>query len=145
MNTPEAIRSGGAFVRECILSPRDKEKMRERLEYAAVWLLLKIFGALPRPVSRGLAAGITRLLYALLPKLRQTTQFNLRLAFPEWSDARRAEVTRGMLRNLGWMAAEFARLPRYTKANIERYVILAGHENFLEGHRRGRGVLYLTG
>src|SRR5271154_6062497 len=119
--------------------------MRERLEYAAVWLLLKIFGALPRAVSRGLAAGIARLLYALLPKLRETTQFNLCLAFPNWTDEQRAAVTRGMLRNLGWMAAEFARLPRYSKENIERYVILDGHENFLEGQRRGKGVLYLTG
>jgi Kdo2-lipid IVA lauroyltransferase/acyltransferase len=119
--------------------------MRERLEYGAVWLLLKMFGVLPRPVSRGLAASIARGLYALLPQLRKTTEFNLRLAFPDWTDARRAEVTRGMVRNLGWMAAEFARLPRYTKQNIEQYVILDGHENFLEGQRRGKGVLYLTG
>jgi Kdo2-lipid IVA lauroyltransferase/acyltransferase len=119
--------------------------MRERLEYAAVWLLLKIFGALPRSVSRALAAAIARLLYMLLSQLRKTAEFNLRLAFPDWSDAQRHAVTRGMLRNLGWMAAEFARLPRYTKENIERYVILDGHENFLEGQRRGKGVLYLTG
>jgi KDO2-lipid IV(A) lauroyltransferase len=119
--------------------------MRERLEYAAVWSLLKIFGAMPRALSRGFAAGIARFLYLLLPKLRKTTEFNLRLAFPDWPDAQRAAVTRGMIRNLGWMAAEFARLPRYTKENIERYVILDGHENFLEGQRRGKGVLYLTG
>jgi KDO2-lipid IV(A) lauroyltransferase len=50
-----------------------------------------------------------------------------------------------MLRNLGWMAAEFARFPKYTKQNIESMVVLDGHENFLEGHRRGKGVLYLTG
>jgi KDO2-lipid IV(A) lauroyltransferase len=39
----------------------------------------------------------------------------------------------------------FARLSRYTKENIEQVVILDGHENFLEGQRRGKGVLYLTG
>jgi KDO2-lipid IV(A) lauroyltransferase len=50
-----------------------------------------------------------------------------------------------MVRNLGWMAAEFARLPRYTGENIGQVVILDGHENFLEGQRRGKGVLYLTG
>jgi Kdo2-lipid IVA lauroyltransferase/acyltransferase len=54
-------------------------------------------------------------------------------------------VTRKMVRNLGWMAAEFARFPRLTKENIEKVVILEGHENFLEGQRRGNGVLYLTG
>ena len=110
--------------------------MRERVEYAAVWLLLKIFGALPRPVSRAVAATIARLLFLLLPKLRKTAELNLRLAFPGATNAQRTAITRGMLRNLGWMAAEFARLPRYTKQNIERYVILDGHENFLEGKRQ---------
>ena len=50
-----------------------------------------------------------------------------------------------MTRNLGWMAAEFARLPQYTKENIENVVVLDGHENFLAGQSRGKGVLYLTG
>jgi len=50
-----------------------------------------------------------------------------------------------MLRNLGWMAAECAWFPKYSKENIEQLVVLDGHENFLEGQRRGKGVLYLTG
>jgi len=84
-------------------------------------------------------------LYALSPKLQKTAEFNLRLAFPEWSDARRREVIRNMARNLGWMAAEFARLPNYSQENISDLVVLDGHENFLAGHNRGKGVLYLTG
>ena len=106
--------------------------MRDRLEYAAVWLLLKIFGAF-RARSLAFRSKHRALLYTLLPKLRKTAEFNLRLAFPDWSDKKRAAVTRAMLRNLGWMAAEFARLKRYNAKNIERYVILDGHENFLEG------------
>ena len=43
------------------------------------------------------------------------------------------------------MTAEFARLPQYTKENIEKVVVLDGHENFLAGQSRGKGVLYLTG
>ena len=119
--------------------------MKEWLAYAAVWLILKALGALPRPVARGFAASVTSLLFCLQPKLRKTAEFNLRLAFPDWTDAERKEVTRKMVRNLGWMAAEFARFPRLTKENIEKVVILEGHENFLEGQRRGNGVLYLTG
>jgi Kdo2-lipid IVA lauroyltransferase/acyltransferase len=119
--------------------------MKEWLEYAAVWLILKMLGALPRPLARAFAASVTSLLFSLQPKLRKTAEFNLRLAFPEWTEAQRKDVTRKMVRNLGWMAAEFARLPRLTKENIGSVVILDGHENFMEGHRRGRGVLYLTG
>lgn len=119
--------------------------MREWLEYAAVWTVLKTLGALPRGLARNIAVAVAFALYAMLPKLRRTAEFNLRLAFPEWHVARRNAVIGGMVRNLGWMAAEFARFPRYTRENIEEVVILEGHENFLNGQRRGKGVLYLTG
>jgi KDO2-lipid IV(A) lauroyltransferase len=119
--------------------------MREWLEFAAVWTVLRTLGALPRGLARGLAAAVAFALYATQPKLRRTAEFNLRLAFPEWDAARRNAVIRGMVRNLGWMAAEFARFPKYTRENIEEVVVLEGHENFLNGQRRGKGVLYLTG
>ena len=119
--------------------------MKVWIEYAAVWAILKGLGALPRSLARSIAAGVVRIIYALLPRLRKTAQVNLRIAFPEWSEAQRKVVVRGMLRNLGWMAAEFARFPKYTKENIAQIVALDGHENFLEGQRRGKGVLYLTG
>lgn len=119
--------------------------MREWLEYAAVRVVLMALGLLPRSVARGLAVEVARVLYALMPKLRKTAELNLRMAFPEWNERQRAEVIRGMVKNLGWMAAEFARLPKYSKENIAEMVVLDGHENFLEGQRRGKGVLYLTG
>lgn len=119
--------------------------MKEWLEYAAAWMILKALGVLPRQTARGLAAAVARCLYALMPKLRKTAELNLKIAFPEYSDAQRAELIRKMVVNLGWMAAEFARLPKYAKKNIEEIVVLDGHENFLEGQRRGKGVLYLTG
>ncbi len=119
--------------------------MKEWLQYAAVWLILKGLGVLPRSVARSLAAGITRILYALLPRLQKTAEVNLRIAFPDLSDRQRRAIVRGMLRNLGWMAAEFARFPKYNKGNIEGIVVLDGHENFLEAQKRGKGVLVLTG
>jgi KDO2-lipid IV(A) lauroyltransferase len=119
--------------------------MKEWVEYAAVWAILKGLGVLPRPLARSFAAGAMRIFYALLPVLRKTAEVNLRIAFPDWRKAQRGAVIRGMLRNLGWMAAEFARFPKYSKENIEQLVVLDGHENFLEGQRRGKGVLYLTG
>jgi KDO2-lipid IV(A) lauroyltransferase len=119
--------------------------MRKWTEYAAVWLVLKFVGALPRSAARGAAVLVTRLLFQLQPRLQKTAQFNLRLAFPEWSATQRGDAIRKMVRNLGWMAAEFARFPKLTPANVEEVVILDGHENFLAGQRRGKGVLYLTG
>jgi KDO2-lipid IV(A) lauroyltransferase len=119
--------------------------MKEWFEYAAVWVIVKTLGALPRGIARSFAASVTSLLFSLQPELQKTTKFNLRLAFPDWTDGQRKDATRKMVRNLGWMAAEFARFPRLTKENVDQVVILEGHENFLEGQRRGKGVLYLTG
>ncbi|HZC65026.1 MAG TPA: lysophospholipid acyltransferase family protein [Candidatus Dormibacteraeota bacterium] len=119
--------------------------MKDWLQYIAAVVTIKILGALPRPLARGVAAGVARLCFALLPTLRKTAEFNLKLAFPDWDANERARVRRGMVRNLGWMAAEFARLPKYTAKNIEQFVVLDGHENFLAGKTRGKGVLYLTG
>ena len=119
--------------------------MIEWLQYAVAWAFVKTLGVLPRPAARALAAATARLLLVLLPKLRRIAEINLKLAFPEWSDAQRRAALQGMTRNLGWMAAEFARLPRYTRENIENVVVLDGHENFLEGKSRGKGVIYLTG
>jgi len=118
--------------------------MKEWIAYAVVSSVVKLAGALPRSLARALAEGLARILFALTPKLRKTAEFNLKLAFPRWTDAQREATIRGMVRSLGWMAAEFARMPRYTRKNIEEIVVLDGHENFLEGQRRGKGVLFLT-
>jgi Kdo2-lipid IVA lauroyltransferase/acyltransferase len=118
--------------------------MKEWLAYAVVWSVLKFTGALPRPLARAMGAGIARVLFAVTPRLHRIAKFNLQMAFPEWTDAQRAATLRGMVRSLGWMAAEFARIPRYTRVNIEEIIVLDGNEHFLEGQRRGKGVLFLT-
>jgi len=119
--------------------------MIERLQYAIAWTFVKLLGVLPRGVARVIARVVTRLLLAFMPKLTKTAAFNLRLAFPDWTDEQRRAILKKMARNLGWMAVEFARFPRYTKENVEKVVILDGHENFLAGQQRGKGVIYLTG
>src|SRR6266404_9790579 len=118
--------------------------MKEWIAYAVVSSVVKLAGALPRSLARALAEGVARMLLALTPKLRKTAEFNLKLAFPQWTDAQREATIRAMVRSLGWMTAEFARMPRYTRKNIEEIIVLDGHENFLEGQRRGKGVLFLT-
>lgn len=119
--------------------------MIDWLQYAVAWTFVKLLGVLPRPVARSAASVATRLLLALMPKLQKTAEFNLRLAFPDWTEAKRTAVLKKMSRHLGWMAVEFARFPRYNQKNIESVVVLDGHENFLAGQSRGKGVIYLTG
>ncbi len=119
--------------------------MREWLEYAAAWMALKFLGGLPRPVARAVGARLAALVYLFRPPLRRTAMFNLCVAFPEWDAARRRRAIRGMVRQMGWMAAEFSHFPTYTRENIERVVVLDGFENFAAAERCGKGVLFLTG
>ncbi len=100
--------------------------MRERLEYAAGWLLLKLLGSVPRSMARGIGVLVANGLFFIRAPLRRAAEFNLRLAFPELPKPARRDILRRMVRNLGWLAAEFARLPRYNRSNIEKIMILDG-------------------
>jgi KDO2-lipid IV(A) lauroyltransferase len=119
--------------------------MREWIEYAAAWIGVKSLGLLPRPAARFVGASFAAAAYALRTPLRRAAMFNLSLAFPDWSDAKRKRVIRSMIQQIGWMAAEFSQFPKYTRENIQKIVVLDGFENFDAARRRGKGVLFLTG
>lgn len=119
--------------------------MREWIEYVAAWTGIRALGLLPRPMARFVGSTFAFLAYRIRTPLRRTAMFNLKLAFPDWTDAKRKQVIRGMVRQIGWMAGEFSQFPRYTRKKIEQIVVLDGFENFDAARRRGKGVLFLTG
>jgi Kdo2-lipid IVA lauroyltransferase/acyltransferase len=119
--------------------------MRERLEYAGAWLGIKALGLLPRPAARFAGACFAKAAFLLRSPLRRAAEFNLRLAFPDWTDAQRRQAIRGMIQQVGWMAGEFSQFPRYTRENIERIVSIEGEEHFEAARKRGKGVMFLTG
>ncbi|MHB8525250.1 MAG: lysophospholipid acyltransferase family protein [Candidatus Acidiferrales bacterium] len=119
--------------------------MREWCEYAAVWTIVKSLGVLPRSLARAVAASIAQILLLCRPPLRRAGMVNLRLAFPDWTDAQRRRTLRRMALYLGWMAAEFAHFPDLSRENIERFVLLDGFENFDAARQRAKGVIFLTG
>ena len=108
-------------------------------------MLLKTIGAMPRALARFTGAGTAALLLWMRPGLRRAANENLKLAFPAWTKKQRRSAIRGMTRQLGWMGAEFAHFPGYTKKNVDHTVLLDGFENFASAQARGKGVLFLTG
>jgi KDO2-lipid IV(A) lauroyltransferase len=118
--------------------------MKEWLEYAAAWLFLKTLGMFPRPMARAVGAAFTRLAFLFRPALRRAAMINLRIAFPEWTDAQRRRTLRRLVRNVGWMAGEFAQLPKYDRRSMESVIVLDGFENFAAAEGLGKGVLFLT-
>ena len=119
--------------------------LRYRIEYALAWVLIKIVGALPRPLARTAGITIAWMVYFLHRKLRRVGMRNLELAFPEKSRHERRKILRGVFTSLGRQVAEVCLFPKYTLQNVSKTVVYEGFENFERALSRGKGVLFLTG
>lgn len=119
--------------------------MRRGLEFAVVWLLVKLLGLPPRAVARSLGAAVGALAWRLTGRLRRVGLRNLQLAFPEMAVAERERILRQLYRNLGWQLAEFCQMSRYTPAKAAKFIRYEGLENYLAAREQGKGVLVLTG
>jgi KDO2-lipid IV(A) lauroyltransferase len=118
--------------------------MRQRIEYALAWLVIKTLGALPRPLARATAIAIAWVVYLLHSRLRRVGMRNLALAFPEISSRQRARILRGEFTSLGRQLAEVCHFPKYTVENVNRVLVYEGFENYERAFARGKGVLFLT-
>ena len=118
--------------------------MRHRLEYAPVWVLVRILGMLPRSLARAAGIALAHTVRLLHRRLSRVGMRNLELAFPEMAQAERRRIVRAVFTSLGRLLGEVCRFPRYTRENVSQAAVYDGLENFLEAERRGKGVLFLT-
>ena len=102
-------------------------------------------GLLPRAAARRVGAAFVAMAYRVRTPLRRAAIFNLKLVFPKMSEAERDQIIRGMIQQIGWMAGEFSQFPKYTAENISEIVTIDGAQYFDCAHRRGKGVIFLTG
>jgi len=119
--------------------------LRFHLEFAVVWLAVTVLMRVPRAVARvvGRAVGLAALLF--LHRLRDVGQSNLKLAFPDLTQASRTVILCGVYRNLGLQLAEFCKMSSYSVERARELVRYEGLSNYIEARDRGRGVLILTG
>ncbi len=125
-------------------APSIRPSLSERLQYYAVKSCLVTLGGLPRTLAGPLCGALAALCYWLWPRLRRVGLYNLRLAFPEWTERQRRRIIFGLFQNFGRMLADFAHFPRYNRENIESLIIYDGFENYARAQAQGRGVLFLT-
>lgn len=118
--------------------------MRSRLEYAPVWLLVRLLGLAPAAVARGIGIVLARIMYLVHRRLRRVGIRNLQLAFPQMKAADRHKILRGVFTTLGRQFGDFCRFPRYHRDNISKLAVYDGFENFERAQARGKGVLFLT-
>jgi Kdo2-lipid IVA lauroyltransferase/acyltransferase len=113
-------------------------------EYTLAVSLIKFFGAMPRSLAYRLGASIGWLGFHLAGRQRRAGMQNLKMALPELSDLERERILAGCFQNLGRLLVEFTHFPELNKGNVSQVVVHDGLENYLEGLRRGRGVIFMT-
>ncbi len=118
--------------------------MRQRLEYALVWIIIKAVGTLPRPLARSAGISLAWSVYILHARLRKVGMHNLAMAMPDKSRREHRRILRGTFTSLGRQLAEVCLFPRYTRENAGKIVVYDGFENFERALARGKGVLFLT-
>ena len=69
---------------------------------------------------------------------------NLRLAFPEKSEAERRDIARRTYRNLGQMIPDFFRVPSLRPEELERIFLYDGWDRFEAARARGKGIIAAT-
>ena len=128
--------------------PRQISAARARLEFFGFSLPVRLFRALSFDSAFRLGERLGDVAYAVARPQRKTALVNLRIAFPEKSDAERLAIVRESCRNFGRMAAEWCHMYRLTKDNIAERVTFEDPLFWFGEAQRvigSTGILVLTG
>lgn len=116
--------------------------------YILARLTLAFFRVLPRTLSVILIRGMATCVYWLDRRHRQIADVNLKIAFPELPQWRRARIARKSFQNAALNLLEISRMASLTPENISslvEYDEKFGLENYRAAQAQGKGILYLTG
>lgn len=111
------------------------------LGLGVLWLLSR----LPMPLARLLGAGLGELFHAVVPSRRRIVRINLRLSFPELTEAARRRLARDHFRALGMGFLELPYAWFASDRRLRRSVEFVGAEHLRAAQADGSGVLLLTG
>jgi KDO2-lipid IV(A) lauroyltransferase len=106
-------------------------------------LFLDLLGAIPRPILSAFGSFLGWLVWMLRIR-RRVALDNLRLAFPEKSEAERRAIARANYRHLGQMIPDFLRVPTMSAAELDQVFVYDGWENYENAAARGKGVIACT-
>jgi KDO2-lipid IV(A) lauroyltransferase len=123
---------------------RRRPAIRNGVEFAAAWCVLKSLEWTPMALAQPLARFYSALLDRALPRLRQVAYRNLSLALPELDQPKRRQIVDGVFRSVARLLVTVAKFPSMRRENLTRWIRLEGGEYFDRAKRAGRGVLFAT-
>lgn len=115
-----------------------------RVEYAVLQGILGLFSSLSRTRALQVGAAIGSFLYRVDWKRRRIGLCNLRLAFPDKSEADRGAILRRAYRNVCRSAAESAHLMNLDPESVRRYVRIDDRERWEQAVNRPGGAVIVT-
>lgn len=122
--------------------------MRKALKHgffsALAWTFLLASRSLPSKGSLKLGEALGYLILRFDVKGRRIAYGNLSSSFPSLTPKEIKGMVARCYRNLGMSIAEFSRLPRLSKEEINGMAEVEGIENLEAALRKGRGVILLT-
>jgi KDO2-lipid IV(A) lauroyltransferase len=123
---------------------KDRSALRNRAEFAAFRMARALTGRLsPRALAR--VGGFLGTLFSLTGGRRQAIiDFNLQLAYPEWSASQRSALAREVARHFARSALDAIRIQRLQPGELEAAVEIEGLEHVDGAVELGRGVFFLT-
>ncbi len=126
--------------------PRQIGPTLARVEYTGIAAAVGALRALPLERALKVGAAIGSLAMVVDRVNRPIAMRNLEIAFPEKPVGERTRIVRGMYRNWGRLAAEWAHFGDLTRDNIQRFAVYQGREHWdrVEREFPGRGALVLT-
>jgi KDO2-lipid IV(A) lauroyltransferase len=116
--------------------------------YWLLWIgigLLRLLVLLPLRAQLSIGAAIGRVMYRLLPSRRFVAEVNLRLCFPERSEAERRQLLRRHFESLGMGLFELGMAWWASDRRVLSLVKVDGLENLQHALGAGHGALILSG
>jgi len=121
------------------------KKIRHTIEYRSVVFLCRLFGRLSLKAVLRTADLAGWLIFHVFRVRRGVVLSNLRLAFPEMSEAERKGIARRSYQNMGKMTFEWLHASTASDERI-RTLILFDHEEYFDWtFQNGRGAILLSG
>jgi len=111
------------------------------LGVGSLWLVIQ----LPLCVQQKMGGWLGSLSYYLLGRRRHITDVNLRLCFPELTDAERKKLVKANFASIGMGVFEMAMSWWMPKKKLQNLLTVHGKENYLAAVAKGKGVIFVGG
>lgn len=127
-----------------------KRSLKKRIKYTALYYFVRFLiffsNLLPRKVWLAFCGWLGKLAYSFSSKPRERTIYHLGLAYSGKKSTREIlELSKQVFVMLGKNAGDILRsLKVKSLADLEKFLVTEGLENYERAHAKGKGVMFLT-